>query len=71
MPEANLEVAREIAERIRHTIATTPVPQVGTLTISIGVASRSIETPTAESVLKRADQQLYHAKESGRNRVAA
>ncbi|MET3053952.1 sensor domain-containing diguanylate cyclase [Pseudomonas alkylphenolica] len=71
LPEANLEVAREIAERIRHTIATTPVPQVGTLTISIGVASRSIETPTAESVLKRADQQLYHAKESGRNRVAA
>ncbi|MNJ47518.1 Response regulator PleD [compost metagenome] len=71
LPEASLEVAREIAERIRQTIASTPVAQVGTLTISIGVASRSIETPTAESVLKRADQQLYLAKETGRNRVAA
>ncbi|MNE96568.1 Response regulator PleD [compost metagenome] len=64
-------MARDIAERIRQTIATTAVAQVGTLTISIGVASRSVETPTAESVLKRADQQLYHAKETGRNRVAA
>ena len=45
--------------------------QVGTLTLSIGVACRSTETPTAAAILKRADERLYLAKENGRNRVVA
>jgi len=39
------------------------------ITISIGFADRSDRLPTAELVLKAADDALYLAKESGRNCV--
>ncbi|MDD2056698.1 sensor domain-containing diguanylate cyclase [Pseudomonas sp. GD03860] len=71
LPEASLEAARDIAERIRQTLASTEIAQVGTLTISIGVACRSADTPTPEAILKHADQRLYRAKAGGRNCVVA
>lgn len=40
------------------------------VTISIGVAERTPETPAAEDVVKAADEALYRAKKKGRNRVA-
>jgi GGDEF domain-containing protein len=42
--------------------------QVG-VTVSIGVAGRSFLQPTAEAVLRTADEALYQAKRMGRNRV--
>ncbi len=42
--------------------------QVG-VTVSIGVAWRTLLHPTAEAVVKAADEALYRAKEMGRNRV--
>ena len=39
------------------------------VTISIGLAERSDEQGTAEDVIKLADQQLYRAKKTGRNRL--
>ncbi|MDR0207591.1 MAG: sensor domain-containing diguanylate cyclase [Pseudomonas putida] len=71
LPHTDLASAGEIAERIRMTIATTPIDPVGTLTISIGVACREQETPSSQSILKRADERLYRAKQTGRNRVVA
>ncbi len=71
LPEASLEVASEIAERIRQTLAGTEIAQVGMLTISIGVACRSVDMQAHEAILKRADQRLYRAKTTGRNRVVA
>ncbi|PRA65885.1 sensor domain-containing diguanylate cyclase [Pseudomonas sp. MYb187] len=71
LPESSLEAARDIAERIRHTVATTEIAQVGTLTISIGVACRSVDSQASGAILKRADQRLYGAKTGGRNRVVA
>lgn len=41
------------------------------VTISIGVAEKGPALPTAEDVLKAADQALYAAKKAGRNKVAA
>ncbi|MFV8834041.1 diguanylate cyclase [Aquisalimonas sp.] len=41
------------------------------VTISIGVAERTRDTPSAEDVIKAADEALYRAKKKGRNRVAA
>jgi two-component system cell cycle response regulator len=38
------------------------------LTISVGVASSSGE-PSADALIQRADEALYRAKESGKNRV--
>ena len=40
------------------------------LTVSIGVAERTDKNPTAEAVIKAADEALYRAKKKGRNRVA-
>lgn len=67
-------VAQEIAERIRHTIEThlfiyedkrLPV------TTSLGVAEMTTEILSAQTLLKKADQALYQAKNNGRNRVVA
>jgi diguanylate cyclase (GGDEF)-like protein len=41
-----------------------------TTTISIGLAERSDEHPTASNVIKHADKALYKAKSNGRNQVA-
>jgi diguanylate cyclase (GGDEF)-like protein len=39
------------------------------VTISVGVASYPDNGEDAESVIKKADEALYEAKEMGRNRV--
>lgn len=71
LPDTSLEIARTIAERIRESIAATDIPGVGKLTISIGVASKGAAPMTPQQVLKLADQRLYSAKGSGRNKVVA
>lgn len=55
-------------ERFRRVIEAHEFPGVGHITVSIGYASASPDRlPT--SLLDCADQALYHAKSSGRNRV--
>lgn len=39
------------------------------ITVSVGLAARTSERPTAEAVLRGADQALYRAKRGGRNQV--
>lgn len=70
MPDTSKATAEVIAERIRENVACTDVPAVGKLTLSIGTACQE-EAPTSEAVLKLADDRLYAAKQSGRNRVVA
>jgi GGDEF domain-containing protein len=41
------------------------------VTVSIGAAAGTARTKDAQSVVKKADQALYRAKEAGRNRVVA
>ncbi len=73
MPGVDLDQARDMAERIRRSIAETPF-EAGTeqvsITASIGVASRRPD----ESIphwTKRADSALYEAKQQGRNNVVS
>jgi len=76
MPDTDLAFACNIAERLRQSIETTPVkisraPGALNITISIGIAKTEGEGDTADALLHRADQALYRAKRSGRNRVVA
>ncbi|HEX8231721.1 MAG TPA: PleD family two-component system response regulator [Caulobacteraceae bacterium] len=76
MPGTSLADAERIAERIRRHVAGAPfrvaaVSEPLSVTISIGVAANSGPGDNPEALLKRADQALYEAKSSGRNRVIA
>ena len=62
-----LEDARMVFERFRANVERHAFPQVGRITISLGFAAITQETPVV--ILGHADQALYHAKDSGRNRV--
>ncbi len=67
--------AIELAERLREKISRLVIPVADnktiSVTISIGVASARDVTRSWEELLDTADNALYRAKESGRNRVKA
>ncbi len=72
LPETDLFVATNVAERLRLCVYDSPVPMEGSLiplTISLGVARLSHDLLDLTSLLDRADAALYSAKRSGRNRV--
>lgn len=72
LPETDFTGTRETAERLRLRIAAEEVDHSeGTLsvTVSLGVVQLSSHDADLESLLKRADEALYQAKEGGRNRV--
>ena len=76
MPDTDVAFAYSISERLRQSIETTPfrisrAPHELSLTISIGIAKAEGEGDSADALLHRADQALYRAKRSGRNRVVA
>jgi two-component system cell cycle response regulator len=76
MPDTRLEDAHRIAERIRLHVAGSPFRVLGgeellSVTISIGVASSLGEDDVPQALLRRADEAMYEAKASGRNRVIA
>ncbi len=62
------ENAKRAFERFRETVGNHLFPQVGQVTVSVGVVRMDPEIFTA-TLLDRADQSLYHAKKKGRNRV--
>lgn len=67
-PETPVELAADFAERLRQEMAGSPVPEVGIVTSSFGVAT-FVRGDDHISLLKRADEALYRAKALGRNRV--
>jgi two-component system cell cycle response regulator len=76
MPDTDVASAYAIAERLRQSIEANPIrisraPGALNVTISIGIAKMEGPTDTADALLHRADQALYRAKRSGRNRVVA
>jgi len=68
LPHCEPEQAQEIAQRICTMVASTPIPSVQSMTLSIGVAMGDAAQPQAR-VLRRADRALYLAKQKGRNQV--
>lgn len=74
MPDTNLDIAVLVAERLRSVIANEPFkissgPGEITVTVSIGAALVESGNMTVEQSIKSADEELYHAKENGRNCV--
>jgi diguanylate cyclase (GGDEF)-like protein len=73
LPRATLEEAQIICERIRSMIADfawTSIHANLHVTVSVGLATDS-SLPSFEKLLANADEQLYRAKHSGRNRVCS
>lgn len=68
LPSSKLSSAMHLAEKLRHWIERTPFTTVGKATASFGVASFEPDDDD-KSMLGRADEALYLAKNNGRNRV--
>ncbi|MCM5678608.1 GGDEF domain-containing protein [Schlegelella sp. S2-27] len=62
--------ASRALERVRERMAHHPFPQVGRVTVSIGFA-QVLPGDTPSTAFGRADKAVYHAKQTGRNRVCS
>jgi diguanylate cyclase (GGDEF)-like protein len=69
LPQCERENAMTVADRLRAAIASTPVPKVGQVTASIGVATYPTGANSKEELVEMADRAMYLAKAAGRNRV--
>jgi len=70
LPKTSLKSALEIAERMRSSIDgySWPLNNLEKVTISVGVVTLADDSDLIQ-LIKRADEQLYQAKVSGRNKV--
>jgi diguanylate cyclase (GGDEF)-like protein len=64
----NREEAAGLLERLRESVETQDIPQVGQVTISIG-ATEMVRNTFAGTLLDYADKALYFSKQNGRNRL--
>ena len=74
LPGTHLADALAVSEAIRSAVGTVDVvaaPALAAVTVSIGVASSASGFRSAEAILRAADEAMYAAKGSGRDRVVA
>lgn len=74
LPETSRDTAHAVAERLRTSIEAARTERDGCVipvTVSVGVAEVGAGDAVANDVVRRADQALYAAKHTGRNRVVA
>jgi diguanylate cyclase (GGDEF)-like protein len=72
LPETPLQFGVQVAERLCKTVSGHMFHIQGSnvqVTLSIGVAAFPADAEISDDLIKRADQALYLAKKSGRNRV--
>jgi diguanylate cyclase (GGDEF)-like protein len=70
LTQTNIEQAAVIAEKLRRSVEGYQFPGVPRrVTISAGVAAFSTHGKTRDEMIRAADNGLYAAKQSGRNRV--
>lgn len=61
--------AEEIREAVRQLQFSLEGPKLGTVTVSLGVASFPAQGQTLQAIVQAADSALYQAKQSGRDQV--
>jgi diguanylate cyclase (GGDEF)-like protein len=69
LPQAGIDGAMIVAERLRRRIELMEVPGVGHVTASLGIASFPQHASSRDTLLLAADRALYDAKNAGRNCV--
>ena len=72
LPDTDFEGAQYAAERIRQAIEKSVIEAYDNTvkaTVSIGLATFPKDGQTLEELIEKADQSLYQAKQTGRNRV--
>jgi diguanylate cyclase (GGDEF)-like protein len=69
LPQCDRESAIEVAERLRQSIASSPLSRSEPITASIGVATYPSGAKNKEELIEMADRAMYLAKAAGRNRV--
>ncbi|QTA84270.1 Two component system response regulator, GGDEF domain-containing [Desulfonema magnum] len=74
LPHIDMKDALAVAERVRKAIAAHAFPREAPfppdkVTVSMGVAFSPTDAASVEELIKKADQQLYRAKDEGKNCV--
>jgi len=69
LPQCEQHNAVHAAERLRAAISRSPVPKVGRVTASVGVATYPSMASNRDELIEMADRAMYLAKASGRNLV--
>jgi diguanylate cyclase (GGDEF)-like protein/PAS domain S-box-containing protein len=70
LPGSDMAGGVSAAERARARVAAAPIPGVGTITVSAGVAALC-DGESGQDLLRDADRALYEAKAAGRNRTVS
>lgn len=72
LPNSDADEAAHVAERIRRNVMSYRIDPEKTqagITVSMGIAEKSMKMTTIDHLIRCADQALYNAKEAGRNCV--
>jgi len=75
LPDTDFQEIRTFAERIgknirTHTVAEPDATEGAAVTVSLGITSMIDTDISIDTMIKRADDGLYMAKNSGRDRVS-
>jgi diguanylate cyclase (GGDEF)-like protein len=68
LPDAALQRAEQLRQRVKHITITHEGKTLGNITVSIGVSAWPDNGQDAEMVIDAADEAMYQAKQEGRDR---
>ncbi|QWB99696.1 sensor domain-containing diguanylate cyclase [Mycoplasmatota bacterium] len=68
LPDTKQDGAVKVAKRLRKIIKKMDIPQVGHITVSMGVTTYQ-ENDSIDEIIKKADDLMYEAKEDGRDNI--
>lgn len=69
LPDTEEQEGLVVGENIRRAVEAATFPEVGKMTISVGLSCSGTEDAAEGEIVQRADRALYQAKEQGRNQV--